>query len=679
VTLTANHPGIGASLDLKDSSLLLLREDVGESYDAVVRSAAAAVGAESCDLALYDSETGQLIARRPRYAAPPGAIPQYRFAPTPASAHVIDSGEPYVSNDPGSDRLYSPSVRDAGVRSVLTVPVRRGNRILGLLYALNKPGGFTPDDVQTLLALAGAVAVTLENIRLYAEERERRVLNESLREVSRVLVSTPAEDAALAAVLDQMWRVVRYQAAAAVLVEGPRLRVAAARGGEVDVEIPLDSAQDLRAALERRQLAVLSDAAARFTDLGFRGVRGKALVAPLLAKGEVLGALIVGFESDRAPGLGDGHLVTAFADHAALFLEAGAILRRERQARARASALARITRLAATRHDPESLLQSVAPELLALSGADRVILYLRHVRNAVLIPVADAGTIVGEEERARDLRLDMSVDPLLRLTQERKPLLFHVDGNPPPSSITPFSDTTCMAVIPLVSREEILGAALLASVKRQVVWDAALIGFLDDIVQQIALGVENARLFSQLSQMASTDELTQLANRRRFSETLRLEMARARRQTTPLSLVMADVDHLKKINDGFGHPAGDAAIRHVADSFRRGRRETDLAARLGGEEFALLLPGTDLAGAVKAAERIRQELSDSSVAPAGTVTVSIGVATWPDDAGSETDLVQAADERLYSAKTGGRNRVCSTGTNKADPTLPLDVPSRLRH
>src|SRR6185503_17639666 len=102
-----------------------------------------------------------------------------------------------------------------GVRSVLTVPVRRGSRILGFLYALNKPGGFGEEDVRTLSALAGAAAVTLENIRLYARERERRLLNESLREVSRSLIGSFTEQAALATVLDQMWRVVRYQAAAA--------------------------------------------------------------------------------------------------------------------------------------------------------------------------------------------------------------------------------------------------------------------------------------------------------------------------------------------------------------------------------------------------------------------------------------------------------------------------------
>src|SRR6185503_19835621 len=101
---------------------------------------------------------------------------------------------------------------------------------------------------------------------------------------------------------------------------------------------------------------------------------------------------------DLAPGFHDGQLVMAFADHAALFLEAGAILRRERQARDRAAALGRITRMAASRHEPESLLQAVAPELLALSGADRLIVYVRDLRRDALVPMADAGTAPDELE-----------------------------------------------------------------------------------------------------------------------------------------------------------------------------------------------------------------------------------------------------------------------------------------
>jgi diguanylate cyclase (GGDEF)-like protein len=633
---------------------------VGDSYDAVVRSAAAAVGAEVCSLALYDAEADELIARRPRYTAAGRSVPQYRFplAASPASCQVVRRGEAYISNDPASDPLYDASAQEQGLRSVLTVPVRRGQRVLGLLYALNKPGGFSEQDAQTLTALAGAAAVTLENIRLYADERERRVLNESLREVSRALMSTPTEDAALAAVLDQMWRVVRYLAAAAVVVEGETLRVAASRGGELDMELPLAEGGDLRRALEMRQTCMLTDAATLLPRLGMHRLGGRSLAAPLLAKGAVLGALVVAFEADGSSGLAEGQLINAFADHAALFLEAGEILRRERQARARAATLARITRTAVTRHEPESLLQSVAPELLALSGADRVALYLRHPRSTVLIPVADAGTHSEEQERVRELRLEMASEALAGLLEGHRPAVFDERANPAPSMLTPFANTRSQLLLPMVSRDEVIGAALLAGVGRCWTCEAAQVEFLEDVLQQVSLGVENARLFARLAQMASTDELTQLANRRRFTETFRLELSRTRRSSVPLSLVLSDIDHLKKINDGLGHPAGDAAIRHVAATLRQGRRDTDLVARLGGEEFALLLPATDLGGAVKAAERIRRELSESVVPGVGTVTVSLGVATCPEDGHTEQELIRVADERLYAAKSGGRNRVC---------------------
>ncbi len=660
-------------LDPLDPALLLLHEDVGENYDVMARSAAAAVGAEACHLALYDAETEELIARRASYLSASRSVPQYRFpiARAPASQRVVLTGEPYLTNDPGHDPLYDPSAAERGVRSVLTVPVRRGNRILGLLYALNKPGGFLPEDMDTLTALAGAAAVTLENIRRYAEERERRILSEGLREVSRALIGSLSEDAALGTVLDQMWKVVRYQAALAAVVEGPRLRVAASRGGDPDVEIPLDSAGELREALRTRQTALLGDAAAQLPRLGLRGVAGKALAAPLLTRDEVRGAVVVVFEPEHLPGLRDGQIVSAFADHAALFLEAGSLLRRERQARARAAAVARITRLTASRHEPDSLLQAVAPELLPLTGSDRAILYLKHPRSGVLAPVAWAGIAPEEEERVRDLRLDL-LDGLLQPLRRGEAVLFQDEASPPPGTLNAFPSALSLVLVPLVSRDEILGAAAVVSTRRWQHFDRSAVDFLSDISQQIALGVENARLFAALSQMASTDELTRLANRRRFSETLRAEMGRARRTALPLSLVLADVDHLKRINDAHGHPTGDAAIRHVADALRDGRRETDMVARLGGEEFALLLPATDHAGAIHAAERIRRRLSGSAIPPMGIVTVSLGVATAPGDAADEETLVRVADQRLYVAKESGRNRVCAA----EGPVPPATVTAR---
>ena len=657
-----------SALEFVEPSLLLLHEDVGENYDAVARSAAAAVGAETCHLALYDPETDELIARRPSYGAASRSIPQYRFpiAQAPASAHVVRTGEPYLSNEPASDPFYDPSVKDRGVHAVLTVPVRHGARILGLLYAINKPGGFTPEDVRTLTALAGAVAVTIENIRIYVEERDRRVLSESLRDVSRALVGTLSEQAAMSTVLDQMWRIVRYQAAVAVVLEGRLLRVAASRGGDPEGEMSVDQAGDLRGTLLGRKTAVITDASTRLPRLGLRGVTGRTLAAPLLTRDEARGAIIVVFDADHVPGPRDERIVGAFADHAALFLEAGSLLRKERQARARATAVARITRMAASRHEPESLLQAVAPELMAASGADRVVLYLKAPRAQVLSAVAWAGTTPEEEEKIGRHNLEPATS-LVAALLKGAPVLFQDAENPPPVHLHPFAEATSLLIVPLAVRDQLMGAVSLVSTRRFVHFDGPAIEFLGDIAQQVALGVENARLFLALSQMASTDELTQLANRRRFTEALRRELGRARRTGLPLSLVLVDVDQLKKVNDTFGHPAGDAAIRHVAGALREGRRDTDVVARFGGEEFALLLPGTDHPGAVKAAERVRVRLSTTLVDMVGQVTASMGVATWPQDGATEERLVWVADQRLYAAKEGGRNRVTSAPPPEGTP------------
>ena len=121
-------------------------------------------------------------------------------------------------------------------------------------------------------------------------------------------------------------------------------------------------------------------------------------------------------------------------------------------------------------------------------------------------------------------------------------------------------------------------------------------------------------------------------------------------------------------------PAGDTAIRHVADMLRQDRRETDLPARLGGEEFAVILPGTDILGGARIAEKVCQNLASSPVQTVGTVTASFGVATFPEDGHEAKDLMKKADERLYSAKGAGRNQVCYV---TIVPDVPESTTSRL--
>jgi diguanylate cyclase (GGDEF)-like protein len=410
-------------------------------------------------------------------------------------------------------------------------------------------------------------------------------------------------------------------------------------------------------------LCVMSDAPATLAALGIHAPDAQALAAPLRSKYGVLGALVIAFEPGQPIPEPDRQLVTAFADHTAVFLEAGAALRREREAGERAAMLSRLTRLAATTMEAESLLMSSAPEILSAGQADRVVLYLRHPRTNRLVPVAHAGLVAEETLRVWEVTLDMRSEALRPLAERRQSVVLadaELETLDEATRLpTPFPGARALAMIPMMFRAEVIGALLACRIGpgRARPFDPSLLGFLTDVAQQVALGVGNARLFATLSQMAATDDLTQLANRRKFSEAMRLELGRSRRTGVPLALILADIDHLKQVNDTHGHPAGDAAIRHVAEALQRGRRETDLAARLGGEEFALLLPGTDRNGALRAAERIRQELSGAPVPVVGRVTVSLGAAIFPDDGENERELIARADERLYAAKSAGRNRV----------------------
>jgi diguanylate cyclase (GGDEF)-like protein len=156
---------------------------------------------------------------------------------------------------------------------------------------------------------------------------------------------------------------------------------------------------------------------------------------------------------------------------------------------------------------------------------------------------------------------------------------------------------------------------------------------------------------------ADLDSLTGLANRRRFRVALAREVERWRRYRSPCALLMLDIDHLKAVNDKFGHPVGDIVIRQIAQTLKEVSRDNDTAARLGGEEFALLLAGVDLHRAVAAAERLRTVLGGKRVEGVGSVTVSIGVAGCPENATSERMLYSASDGALYVSKNAGRDRV----------------------
>jgi diguanylate cyclase (GGDEF)-like protein len=179
---------------------------------------------------------------------------------------------------------------------------------------------------------------------------------------------------------------------------------------------------------------------------------------------------------------------------------------------------------------------------------------------------------------------------------------------------------------------------------------------------QASIALENARLHRLVERQANTDGLTELPNRRHFEEALEAEISRAERFGSSLALILADLDDFKQVNDRYGHQAGDDVLQTFADILRTTVREVDLPSRYGGEEFAVLLPQTDLDGAHELAERLRRALAarPMSTHPGGlvAVTASFGVAAFP-DAPTPAALFASADEALYRAKRAGKNCVVS--------------------
>lgn len=182
----------------------------------------------------------------------------------------------------------------------------------------------------------------------------------------------------------------------------------------------------------------------------------------------------------------------------------------------------------------------------------------------------------------------------------------------------------------------------------------------DLVATMASLTLENIQLHNEVNHLASTDALTQLFTQRVFRERLKEELLRAGRSQTPLSVIMADIDYFKKYNDTFGHQAGDELLRTLSRILAKHTRPVDCVARCGGEEFGIVLPNMVRDQAVELANRMRIAVQSEPFMFQGrrtSVTMSFGVAAFPQDATSQSQLVRAADEKLYRSKSGGRNKV----------------------
>lgn len=216
-------------------------------------------------------------------------------------------------------------------------------------------------------------------------------------------------------------------------------------------------------------------------------------------------------------------------------------------------------------------------------------------------------------------------------------------------------------VLPLIVREDAIGTLVLGGARKDAFGHGIRLT-LEVLANQLAVAMSNAAAVSRLEELATTDGLTGCLNKRTFLEKLDEKLRSAQRFGKPLSLIVTDIDHFKSVNDTYGHATGDVVIKELGRILRMCKRETDVVARFGGEEFCILLEETETDGAILFAERVREELGSTVFqTELGKLSVkaSLGVATFPQHAGTAAQLFDVTDKALYVAKQSGRNQVCT--------------------
>jgi two-component system, cell cycle response regulator len=340
-------------------------------------------------------------------------------------------------------------------------------------------------------------------------------------------------------------------------------------------------------------------------------------------------------------------LVTALWGLALLTSSSAAM--NERELRRRRDDLEALARLA------EDLERATEPDRVARATVDALVETFGFPR-VLLADLRESPTVLATHGVTSRPTPGVTEAEILRtVVAERRPVLVqHLDADRDRWVSTQLPDARQIVVLPLTAEDRTLAALVLEHGPRGELSSRTLRGA-ERFASQAALALANAWLQERLEEQAATDALTGLANRRAFDEALAGEVERAGRSGLPLTLVVLDLDHFKRVNDTLGHGAGDAALVAAARAIQGVARGTDLAARIGGEEFALLLPATDREGGLTAAERVQAAVR--SITDPVALTATIGVATAVGRAADADYLLTAADDALYRGKAAGRDQI----------------------
>jgi len=603
---------------------------------------------------------------------------------------VLRTGHVLAFPDVREDRGYGAD-RYEGVFEVaghLTAPLIHHDRVIGALSAVTRePRSWTSGDVAFISTLATHAATAIANADLFEQTVARAAQLEVLQAASSRLSRAVTVEEIGRTIVEETHGIIDYHNARVYLIEPPGQVVPIAFEGRVGAYDQVDLSLLICHlgegftgwVAQYGEPLLINDAnsdARGVTIEGTEDVDESMLVVPMRYDDVTIGVITLSKLGLDGFGTDDLRLLTILADRAATAVGSARLLTRTQDLAGELRRLLDMSAELSGSLDPRQVADLMARHLGTASGVDEcVISYWDRAAGRVeslgyfpthrFNEIEPFFVVAGYPETLRVLERQETViidaeDPAADAAEVA---LMVRDGN------------KILAMLPLVAKGQSIGLVELIS-KAAVSWNEERLSLARTMANEAAMALENARLYEDARNLADHDPLTGFYNHRFLHERLGEEVVRSQRGRRPMSVLMLDLDDFKLVNDTFGHLFGDRVLTWTAELIRSTLRASDIPARFGGDEFAIILPETDADEARIAAERILAAFHDHAFVSAsrGPVPIgaSIGSATFPTDGRTATELIAAADHALYRVKRDGGNdaaRAAGSGTaSEAGPS-----------
>ena len=589
----------------------------------------------------------------------------------PEAVRALHRGEA-VSFSPGVMKLTrrdQAAFNSLGLQACLVVPVVYRGRLLGEVevWETRCPRSFTAAEKSLLQALAQHAAGTIENAHLYMAERQRVKELDALRATIADITSELELPNLLRDILERAVTLMNATGGDLGIYNEADRNLLIVTSFNLDRDYTgtcLEMGEGLMGQVAQTLEPLIVDDYQNWPGRSTQYSRGPwkgAIVVPLQMGNKLLGAIgVVDAQPKRQFTLSDQRLLTMFAQQASIAINNARMYLATKEAADRRAILHQASQaIVAASLDSEGIYTAIHEAASKLMPSEAfVIALMDEAQNHI-----KAVYLMDRSGRTPPVTIPAGSGLSGHIISTGKPLYIEdLDEYEGVESIRfgDSQDVRSILAVPMILRDKVTGMLSVQSYQARAYTPEDMY-LLEMLSAHAAIAVDNTRLFQEVQLLAITDPLTGANNRRELYELGEREFARSKRYKHPLSAMMVDIDRFKKVNDSYGHTTGDQVLVQLTERIRANIRDIDILGRYGGDEFAILLPNTELEPARQVAERLRTAIADfpfETEAGAIQITTSIGVSTLAGEVGSLEVLIDKADMGVYAAKDAGRNRVC---------------------